>query len=165
MVSAEPLPPAARREIADVLSERELALFQRYSLEDQWHSYCVLCTLKAAGYTHPDLLAAALLHDVGKMRLPLSIWERSLIVLAQFLLPRKTSAWGQGQARGWRRPFVVKASHPAWGADMARAAGSRPLTIALICHHQDNLADTGVVEMSAAEVQLLRHLQWADDQN
>ena len=162
---AEPLPPAISQEIATVLSEREWVLFRRYSPEDQWHSYRVFCTLKAAGHTQPDLLAAALLHDVGKTRLPLTGWERSLIVLAEFLLPEQAAAWGQGQARGWRRPFVVRARHPAWGADMARIAGSRPLTVLLIYYHQDTLASADVAEMSAAEVQLLRYLQWADDQN
>ena len=165
MVTAEPLPPVVCQEIAAVLNEREWVLFQRYSPEDQWHSYRVFCTLQTAGHTQPDLLAAALLHDVGKTRLPLSAWERSLIVLAQLLLPRPAAAWGQGQAHGWRRPFVVRARHPAWGADMARAAGSRPLTVSLIYHHQDTLAGAGVGEMSAAEVQLLHYLQWADDQN
>jgi len=165
MVTAEPLPPAICQEIAAALSEREWALFQRYSLEDRWHSYRVFCTLRAAGHTQPDLLAAALLHDVGKTRLPLSGWERSLIVLAQFLLPWPAAAWGQDRAQGWRRPFVIRARHPAWGADMARAACSRPLTVSLIYYHQQTLADADVAEMSAAEVQLLRYLQWADDQN
>lgn len=148
-----------------MLSEREWALFRRYSLEDQWHSYRVFCTLQAAGHTQPELLAAALLHDVGKTRLPLSGWERSLIVLAQFLLPAQAATWGKGQPHGWRRPFVVRTRHPAWGADMARAAGSHPLTVSLIYYHQDALASSDVAEIGAAEVQLLRYLQWADDQN
>ena len=162
---AEPLPLASCQEVAAVLSQREWALFQRYSLEDQWHSYRVFCTLRAAGHTQPELLAAALLHDVGKTRLPLSAWERSLIVLAQFLLPHQAAAWGKGQAHGWRRPFVVRDKHPTWGADMARSAGSLPLTVSLIYYHQDVLDNVDVAEISAAEVQLLRYLQWADDQN
>lgn len=158
---AQPLPEAAWVEITAVLTETESALFNRFSLSDQQHGYGVLGTLQLAGHTHPDLLAAALLHDVGKTRFPLSIWERSLIVLASKLLPGKMAVWGQGDARRWQRPFVVKVQHPAWGAEMAQTAGSRPLVIALIRRHQDKLLETAVT----GEDKLLRLLQWADDQN
>ena len=52
---------------------------------------------------------------------------------------------------------------------MAQTANSRPLTIELIRRHQDTLPETPA--LSGAEVavseadQLLRQLQWADDQN
>ena len=35
-----------------------------------------------------------------------------------------------------RRPFIARARHPQWGAEMA-AAGSRPAVIDLIRRHQD----------------------------
>jgi hypothetical protein len=117
--------------------------------------------LHTAGHTHPDLLTAALIHDVGKTRHPLSIWQRSLIVLATVFMPGKVAAWGQGDGDGWQRPFVVKVQHPAWGAEMARQAGSRPLAIELIHRHQDPLPETAVTEAD----RLLHLLQWADDQN
>jgi hypothetical protein len=158
---ARPLPDAAWAKITAVLTEQEAALFNQFSLSDQQHSYQVLCTLQSAGENQPNLLAAALLHDVGKTRAPLSIWERSLIVLAEKFVPGKTAVWGQGEPQGWRRPFVVKAQHPAWGADMAQAAGSHPLTIELIRRHQETLPETAVNESD----QLLRRLQWADNQN
>lgn len=158
---ARPLPEEARETITAVLTPEEIALFNRFSFSDQQHSYHVLCTLQSNGQTHPDLLAAALLHDVGKTRAPLSIWQRSLIVLAQAFVPGKTADWGQGDVASWQRPFVVKAHHPAWGAEMAQAAGSRPLTIELIRRHQDPLPETAVTEAD----RLLRLLQWADDQN
>ncbi|MCP4426836.1 MAG: HD domain-containing protein [Chloroflexi bacterium] len=170
---AQPLPDLAWEWITAVLTQPEAALFDRFSLSDRRHSYQVLRTLQLAGETHPDLLAAALLHDVGKTRAPLSIWERSLIVLASKLAPGKTAVWGQGEAQGWKRPFVVKAQHPAWGAAMAQAAGSRPLTVALIRRHQDTLGTAASASdlrspLSACvteEDDLLRLLQWADDQN
>lgn len=174
MWRTRPLPDAARRAVTAVLSPEEIVLFDQFSLSDQQHSYQVMQMLQAAGHTHPDLLAAALLHDVGKTRRPLSIWQRSLIVLVQAFWPGKAAVWGQGDSDGWQRPFVVKAQHPAWGADMARQAGSRPLTIELICRHQDPLPETpalsadatSVVEVAVTEAdQLLRLLQWADDQN
>jgi hypothetical protein len=156
-----PLPDEAYERITAVLTPEETALFGQFSLSDQQHSYQVLRTLQANGQTHPDLLASALLHDVGKTRAPLSIWQRSLIVLAQTFVPGKTAVWGQGDVAGWQRPFVAKAQHPAWGAEMVRAVNGRPLTIELIRRHQDLLPETAVTETD----QLLRHLQWADDQN
>jgi len=147
--------------IRAALRPEEVALFERFGGGDRWHSYRVFAMLQAAGHAQPDLLAAALLHDVGKTRLRLTVWERSLIVLANKLVPAQTAVWGQGDARGWRRPFVVKARHPAWGAEMAQAAGSRPLTVTLIRRHQDPLPETAVDPVD----RLLRLLQWADDQN
>lgn len=168
---ARPLPDEAHEMITAVLTPEEITMFTQFSLSDQQHSYQVLRTLQSNGQTHPDLLAAALLHDVGKTHAPLSIWQRSLIVLAQTFVPGKTAVWGQGNVDGWQRPFVVKAQHPAWGAEMAQAAGSRPLTIELIRRHQELLPETAVLRAEALSVaegeadHLLRLLQWADDKN
>ncbi|MCA9972379.1 MAG: HD domain-containing protein [Anaerolineales bacterium] len=161
LLFAAPLATAAWQDVAAVLSPAELRLFARFSAGDQQHSYDVLCTLRAAGYENAELLAAALLHDVGKTRVRLSVWERSLIVLAQRLFPGRLAAWGGGAARGWRRPFVVKQQHPAWGAEMAAAAGAAPLVVSLIRRHQDAVLETAVTPEDA----LLRQLQWADDRN
>lgn len=161
IVTAVPLEPSAHAEVAAILSPSELSLFKRFALNDQWHSYRVMKMLQEAGYDQPALLVAALLHDVGKTKLPLSIWERSLIVLASLLLPRQTAVWGQGEAMGWKRPFVVKMQHPAWSAEMVTAVGSDPQAIVLIQRHQDPIAPGDQSE----EAQLLRLLQWADDQN
>ena len=71
---------------------------------------------------NPDLLAAALLHDVGKSRFPLRLWERVLIVSLKAFFPDRATRWGVGAAKGWRRALVVAAQHPTWGAEMARQA-------------------------------------------
>jgi hypothetical protein len=156
-----PLPPEAWREIQAILTMAEIQLFHCFSPSDQVHSYRVMRTLQAAGYHSPALLAAALLHDIGKTKVGLSLVDRVVIVLTQVFWPAQIAAWGQGGLRGWRRPFVVRAQHPNWGAEMAQAAGSLSLTVALIRRHQDNLPDPAATE----EDELLRCLQWADDQN
>jgi hypothetical protein len=161
MLRARPLPAALRVEIATVLSQPEIRLFDRFSPSDQWHGYQVLRSLQAAGHDHPDLLAAALLHDIGKTWASLSLWDRSLVVLVEALFPEKAAAWGNGGEQGWKLPFVVKARHPEWGAQMAQAAGSRPLTVTLIGRHQESQPsqDGGPIDP------LLRALQWADNLN
>ncbi len=160
-ITAPQFTAVALAEVAARLTPTEMALFQQFTNSDRWHSYRVMKTLQTAGQTHPDLLTAALLHDVGKTRVPLTVWERSWIVAAEMAWPGKTAVWGQGAPVGWRRPFVVKAQHPAWGAAMAAAAGSHPWVVELIGRHQDVVSETAVTPTD----ELLRHLQWADDQN
>lgn len=158
-LTAGPLAAGARREVADLLTARELALFDGYTYADQAHALRVLHCLRDAGYNHPDLLAAALLHDVGKIRCPLSAWDRTTIVVGSALFPRRAAEWGNGAPAGRRRPFVARAQHPQWGAEMAAAAGSRPAVIDLIRRHQDKL------DFVDENDRLLAQLQWADDQS
>lgn len=143
-----------------MLTTAELDLFSRLSTTDQQHSYRVLGLIEAAVYAEPSLLKAALLHDIGKTKYPLHVWDRVLVVAGGRLLPQSAQAWGEAEAKGWRRPFVVKACHPQWGAEMAAAVGSDPLTVTLIRRHQDKIAGSEDDKVG----RLLRILQWADDQ-
>lgn len=140
--------------LQEYLAPAQLDLFRRMHPSEQVHALAVFRRLYAGGARDPDLLTAALLHDVGKSLAPLALWERVLIVLAKRLFPRRWSAWGEGGApRGWRRPFVVARQHPAWGADLAAAAGTSPRACDLIRRHQeDHTTDD-----------LLRLLQQADE--
>lgn len=159
-LTAGPLTADARVDVAAYLSPPEQALFYRLTQADQWHSYRVFRTLLDAGYNHDDLLAAALLHDIGKILSPLSPVDRTLIVVVGALFPARAERWGQGPADSWRRPFVSRACHPAWGAELAAQAGSRPAVVELIRRHQ-SLLD----EVTGERDRLLGYLQWADDRN
>jgi hypothetical protein len=146
-----------------VLSPAEYALFQAMQPSEQLHSLRVLYRLSEMGQRHPNLLAAALLHDVGKSRLPLRIWERALIVLSQACLPQPARSWGQAAAKpaGWRKAWIVAQHHAGWGAEMASHAGSPALTVSLIRRHQDVLVEPSQCE----EDHLLALLQAADDES
>lgn len=164
---AGPLAPEERAAVAAVLTAAEIRLFDRLAPSDQVHSLRVMQRLRAAGHHDASLLKAALLHDVGKSCARLTLFDRVAVVLGGRLAPRRLAAWSRwdgdrpASARrlGWRTGFVVKARHAGWGADMAAAAGSDPLTVALIRRHQEP-AGGG----DSAETTLLRRLQWADDQ-
>jgi len=158
-LTAGPLTEAERAEITEHLTVAERDLFFRFTYADQQHSYCVFHTLREAGYNHPDLLTAALLHDVGKIRQPLSVWDRTVIVIGSGLFPGQARNWGRGPLDSWRRPFVVRAQHPAWGAEMASEAGSRPRVVEMIRRHQERIVGNDEID------RLLIILQWADDQN
>lgn len=156
-----PLDEQMYAEIETVLSPAQYKLFLQFGLSDQHHSYRVMKVLQGQGCEERPLLVAALLHDIGKTRVKLAVWERSLIVLAHAFTPQKMEAWGQGEAQGWKRPFVVKAQHPAWSAEMTAAIGTHPLAVSLIRRHQDTLPKTAETD----EDKLLALLQAADDQN
>lgn len=144
--------------VRGLLSPEGMALFSQMHPAEQQHSLRVAAILRGQG-APPELLIAALLHDVGKIRFPLRLWERVLIVLVRALFPGKAKQWGQGEPRGWRRPFVVAEQHPAWGAEMAQAAGAPPLAVNLIRRHQDVMPE----EARVLEDRLLRMLQAVDN--
>ncbi len=169
---AGPLTPEAAQQVQAQLSPAEWALFQRFRPADQWHSYRVWLALQAAGPCPPGLTVAALLHDVGKTLVRLTILDRCLIVLGMRLSASRVAAWGQwapaGPALlpsrshlGWRTPFIVKNYHAAWGAELAQQVGSDPLAVMLIRCHQEPPAHVADPELRA----YLTRLQWADDHN
>lgn len=160
-VWAKPLSPSQSAEVQSLLSAAEYHLFCRFSPGDQQHSYRVMHQLQQNEHTQPDLLQAALLHDIGKTRTRLRVWDRSLVVLGCRFAPKKATEWGNSaDLHALHKGFVVKAHHPAWGAAMAAAAGSSTRTVALIRRHQDKL-DQIITE----EDHLLQLLQTADNQS
>lgn len=138
------------------LSPSQIVLFRRMQPSEQTHAYQMLERLKASGQTDPDLLAAALLHDVGKVLVPLSLLDRVVIVLGKRFFQRRARRWSEGTPSRLRRPFVVAAHHPDWGADLAEQAGASSRTVDLIRRHQD---------IPSVDDSLLSALQSADDEN
>lgn len=154
------------RPVDDALARRTLspdlfALYRQMRRIERQHSLRVLCALLDAGHTQPDLLTAALLHDVGKIRARFSLPEKVLVVLVKAFAPARYARWGSGPARGWRRPFAVSVQHPAWGADMVADAGGTPLAVELIRRHADPL--DGLPQTDADR--LLLALRAVDDEN
>ncbi|KAA3645445.1 MAG: HDIG domain-containing protein [Chloroflexi bacterium] len=152
--------PEALKHIQYILNSDQLALFARLQASEQAHALNVLSQLEEQGQTNPDLLVAALLHDVGKARHRLFIWDRVVVVLGRALFPQKVDIWGESPPEGWRRPYVIAAQHPAWGAEMAAEAGTSDIAVEIIRRHQDKI---GVPKSEIDE--LLLALQAVDDMN
>jgi len=140
------------------LSAPQMALFLNLQTSEQVHSLNVLMKLYAQGERSTDLLSAALLHDVGKSRYVLRLWERIAAVIGRAAARRRAEIWGQGEPHGWKRPFVVASQHALWGARMAEAAGASPLTVELVRRHHDPPGERHSSEADG----LLRKLQLVD---
>jgi hypothetical protein len=137
----------------------QLILFRRMQPSEQVHAFQVLTRLRDSGNTDPDLMAAALLHDVGKILSPLSIFDRVNIVVGKRLFPKEAQQLSEGPPTGAHRPFVVAARHAEWGADLASQAGASRRTVELIRRHQDP-PDS---DPTSRTDRLLAMLQAADD--
>jgi hypothetical protein len=148
---------------ADYLSPPLLALFRKMRRSEQIHSLNVLrAVLAQEADTPPDLAVAALLHDVGKSRYPLMIWQKTLPVLVRLASPALLRRWSGGDPRKlWLRPFVVYVHHPAWSADMIAAAGASETAVWLVRQHQQALPSQAEHE----SYHWLKRLQAADDTN
>jgi hypothetical protein len=141
------LPPAAR------------AWFRSLPHDAQWHGLNVMRDLQRAGYDQPTVLAAALLHDAGKIEAANGPVPRAVMVLARKFAPawlarRARLDWRS--ARGLDRVAAVAVQHPQIAAERAAQCGCDPITIDLIRRHQDKAETTD---------DLLRVLQQVDDRN
>ena len=157
------VPSRDRALAAAVLTPAQLAAFRRMAPADQRHAVAVLRLLLGEGARDPDLLLAALLHDLGKVaergdgrvRLP----HRVARVLLEASWP---AAWAWASARprrGLLRPLLgcyLLRHHPTLGAARAARLGCPPRACALIAAHQAG-------ELGSDLDEALRRLRRADD--
>jgi hypothetical protein len=151
--------PVDYQAVGEVLTPELLALFKRMRVSEQQHCIRVMAALQRQGHTDPDLLTAALLHDVGKSRYPLTLFGRTAAVLITRFAPRLAEQWAGGEARGWRRPLVIAHRHPEWSAEDMAAAGASAGAVSLARRHQSGCK---MGEPTGEEDRLLKLLITAD---
>jgi hypothetical protein len=129
----------------------EQELWSMMSGSDQHHAIRVARRVAAtlgSRATRP-VLAAALLHDVGKTASGLGTLGRTAATLAGLLDRRRAQGWGA--STGVRRRIALYLDHPEVGADLLVRAGSDPLTVAWAReHHRPEHAWSVPVEIGRA---------------
>lgn len=144
------------------LTPEQLALFESMRRSEQLHSLNVLRVVLAQGDTPPELAVAALLHDAGKSRYPLAIWQKTSAVLVRAFAPGLYRRLSQRDPDSlWARPFVVSVRHPSWSAELLARAGASDAAVWLVTHHQD----APELWRDHDDYPLLKRLQSADDAN
>jgi hypothetical protein len=137
-----PLTSKERLEVARRLPASALPLFESMSDADQQHALRVCRGLQERGCSDEDMLAAALLHDVGKANGRVPFWTRPVIVIGKRLAPRllaRLAVYPQAGQPRWRRSLGYAWWHADIGADLAADAGLSKLAVLYIrTHHQEH---------------------------
>ena len=123
-------PPGDEAWARDALLAGERPLWDRMSGPDRRHAVAVARRTEevlGAVATRP-VVAAALLHDVGKVEAGLGTFARVGATLLAAVAQRERLARGRGRVGRYVR-------HDALGADLLAAAGSDPLTRAWAREH------------------------------
>ncbi len=123
------------------LTTEELAVWSTLGRADRAESVAVARRVAVAigRDVDPDYLAAALLHDVGKVDAELGTFGRGGATVVAALV-------SHGRARAWPNQIGAYVAHDERGADKLRAAGARPTAVAwAAAHHRpERYAATGI---------------------
>ncbi len=124
---------ADRARVARCLSPEQQRLFYTMAPRDQRHALDVLHNLERQGHDDQALLAAALLHDVGKGAIRL--WQRVAFVLLKAASPRLLERAASQDGSPWRRALWRSLHHAELGAALAEASGAPAETVRLVRMH------------------------------
>jgi hypothetical protein len=120
------------------LNSTELELWRQMPRTDRRHSVGVARRVEHAlgdEATRP-VLAAALLHDVGKLDANLGVYGRVIATISGAVVRHDEDTirdWTR--TRGFTRRVGLYLQHPRLGGDMLALAGSDPLTVAWTREH------------------------------
>lgn len=122
----------------------EAALWARMSGPDRRHAVGVArevgrhlgaaLVTPVRGLRRP-IMAAALLHDVGKIDAGLGTWSRVAATALAVTLGRPRVAGWAAPGRAWRARAGRYVTHDRLGAELLGAAGSDPFTVAWASEH------------------------------
>jgi putative nucleotidyltransferase with HDIG domain len=126
------LTPDEQARVDGWLREDERSLFWGQQAADQRHAYEAARSCLAEQPDRPDLVRAALLHDVGKRHARLGVVGRvtaSLLRLARMPAPGRLGAY---------------LDHGRLGAEELAAGGAEPIVVRFARHHHEAEPPAGV---------------------
>jgi len=134
--------------VRGVLNDGEFELWSRQPAHDRRHTIGVargveraLAGTEYAGDAR--WLAAALLHDIGKLQSHLSVYSRVVATIAGRVTRRQmVHAWSA--SRGFTRRVGLYLDHGPIGADLVRMAGGRDAVATWAGVHHDHTAWAGL---------------------
>jgi hypothetical protein len=129
-------PDDDRAWVESVLSGAEYALWCRQYGPDRRHTAAVGREVqrRLGNEATPPVMAAALLHDIGKIDADLGTWGRVVATVSARVAGRDTARlWIKSS--GFTRRVGLYLHHPEIGADLLEMAQSDPLTIAWAAQH------------------------------
>lgn len=129
-------PPAEEGWARSQLLPAEVPLWARMAGADRRHAVGVARRVERAlgPEATREVLAAALLHDVGKVESGLGTYGRVVATLSAGVAgPAMADRWQRG--RGFTRRVGLYLNHSSIGGDLLELAGSDPLTVAWTREH------------------------------
>jgi hypothetical protein len=140
-----PFGPAAADEAwaLDHLLEGEQSLWRRMSGPDRRHAVGVArdtIALLGPDRASREVIAAALLHDVGKVESSFGTFARVWVTFAAMFIGRSrlvrwAGAPSAGDRPSWRARVGMYLTHDRLGADLLEGAGSQALTVSWAAEH------------------------------
>ncbi len=118
-----------------LLTPAELLLFAGLPGRERRHAMDMVHWLRARAAPSDELLAAALVHNVGKG--PVHLQERVAYVLLDLLTPELLERIASPSGLRFQRSLAAQRDHPRRGAALLAAAGSAPRVQALVREHHD----------------------------
>ncbi len=162
--------PPRRADVAwieTVLEPEELTLWRRLPRYDRRHAAMVArrveATLAGGEHAHDrQWIAAALLHDIGKLDAGLGVPLRVLAtIVARIGGYDRVAGWTR--ARGLRRRFGLYVRHPELGATRLELAGSAPEVVTWTRMHQNPVVTNAGAPVPGIPSAVVDALITADD--
>lgn len=118
-LTARPLGPAEQMLVCESIGPGLRGLFYTQRFEDQRHAFDVASRVAI----HPDLIEAALMHDIGKTEINLGAIERSL---ATMWFMTSLPIWGE---------WLAYRDHGPIGAELLESHGAGALAVRFARYH------------------------------
>ena len=127
------LRPDEATAVRAALTEAETGLFLAMDARDRRQAIDVMRWLEERARPSDDLLAAALLHDAGKVAL--TVWDRVAFVVLEAWSPGLLDRLATERGSRWRSALWTLRHHARLGAQLLFDAGTRPRVVELVARH------------------------------